>query len=523
MAHAVQISDTHAVRPLRCGLAAAGVVFLAAVLGTALWVIAVPLGMIPLQHSVALPPGAVPDGARWLSSAEDGPGEPAFDALGVGGLPAADDWLEVVCDPRLRELVLEPGQLAVDSERDVSANCDRVLSLFFAEEFVGSVGGWRCGKTERVYWGDGLHPTQAVALAEFGGRIGSPDGGETGFRGRVGVSESCVLLVGKVEDAAPVPNLELVVPQALIVWPPGLEALGRMEHSHSGAGHLWKHRRWDGDSVLGRDIGFLWPTNLSCWSDGRWFALGIFIDGKPDMSSAAVTPPPAFITHADREPRCLPDDLGRYDLRPAASADAAALAPTVNDRPAAGRDLRLRFVSAAQWTGGAVTPVPDEVARRLGLAPGTESLMIDLRSDPVLGDAKVGLLDCVDRRRSLQKPMQGPCQWVLARDYFAVTLVSQISLAMDGGRSSEPPGEWLWHQLPMLLGGDGLRLTAVPVHKRRTFSGRGLLAWPAPDTLVGFPEQYRVGEQPWGRCRIYVDPAILHIVFDLPEEEGGAE
>jgi len=70
-----------------------------------------------------------------------------------------------------------------------------------------------------------------------------------------------------------------------------------------------------------------------------------------------------------------------------------------------------------------------------------------------------------------------------------------------------------------VLGDSGRRLSLVPVNIEDLRDTNWWCVTPRPDTEVGLLERVKVGDTPWGKCRIYVDPAILHIVFDLPKEE----
>lgn len=495
-----------------------GVCMVIAALAHLVWRLSSAPVSIPDTRSDALPSAADWGAGTWVA----GEPLPEVDLSPMEVLLAAADGAYVVYDRALEAVVLRPDLLASDPSVDVAGNCGDVLAGFFVDALARRAGPWCYGHTERVYGAVQWPETQAVAVADFCGHIAQPRGPDVPLSGRVGISETAVLILARADALAPVEDLGLLAVAAWIKWPVGLEALGRTEHRPSGQGYLWRHGRWDDDSTLSATVQMLWPTTLAVWSDGTWLAVGLFIDGKPDLSAAAVPPPPPFIVRPGREPRCHPDDLGRYDLRPVSAPpeDIDVIADSVNGRSPVGREaLRIRFLKGSEWDGGAVAPVPEPIAAKLGLAQGTESLSVTLRGDPILGDATVGLLACVDEnRRLLPTPVDDACQWAMGAGYLAFTLVSVFDARRHGTEASaETPGHELERQLPMLLGADGTRLTAVPVAKRVVRRSNGLLAAPVGDTLVGFPEQYRVGDTDWGRCRIYSDAVMLHVVFDLAE------
>ncbi len=87
------------------------------------------------------------------------------------------------------------------------------------------------------------------------------------------------------------------------------------------------------------------------------------------------------------------------------------------------------------------------------------------------------------------------------------------------------PGECEWvvsqarGALRTVLGEYGVRLSLVPLFAEPvTGIENAWLLTPDPDYEVGLVERVKVGDTEWGRCRIYVDPAVLHVVFDLDEE-----
>lgn len=66
-----------------------------------------------------------------------------------------------------------------------------------------------------------------------------------------------------------------------------------------------------------------------------------------------------------------------------------------------------------------------------------------------------------------------------------------------------------------LLPDYGLRAMIVPCDRDELSGSTWVQLTPKAGTRVGFEEEIRVGDTPWGRCRVYMYPAALHVVFDL--------
>ncbi|MBD3176292.1 MAG: hypothetical protein GF320_14025 [Armatimonadia bacterium] len=115
-------------------------------------------------------------------------------------------------------------------------------------------------------------------------------------------------------------------------------------------------------------------------------------------------------------------------------------------------------------------------------------------------------------------------QWKVALDRVYITAYdvrATAETAYAGHRpSAESDAMRLAADLPLLLGAVGRRLALCPLELEEVGD-----SWrrytPVPGHEVGLLEPLRVQDQWWGNCRIYVHPSILHIVFDLPDEDEG--
>jgi hypothetical protein len=76
-------------------------------------------------------------------------------------------------------------------------------------------------------------------------------------------------------------------------------------------------------------------------------------------------------------------------------------------------------------------------------------------------------------------------------------------------------------RLPLVLGSVGRTLAVVSWLPGEDLGHGWWRFTPDPDHRIGWEGETRVGDTDWGNSRIYVHPSILHIVFDLPEEDEG--
>ncbi len=343
------------------------------------------------------------------------------------------------------------------------------------------------------------------------------------------------------------------VPEVAVRWPAGVMGCGRSFVSDEGTGSRFAYALASDDAQPSRldDVhpAVWWPFRVSCWSDGEWVALSVPLTTESDAerpTEPSVRPFRAGQSAQSTGGRLQAEqDGGRTSsLRAVQRLTNATLA----GRSASGGDtddclaevqpflsgldeLRVGLLDGADWAEASVEPAPDSVRRYAGLPDDTHCLTVRKPRHAADRALTAGLLEMDDLTGGIDGGLvEGPrlVQWTLGGDWLSITVVSRQAPRLYGwvnARCAHLPSEkrMLTQELTHCLGAYGRSLTLVPVDIQEGHAGRGLLVTPRPDTPYGLYGESTVGEQPWGRCRIYVDPAILHIVFDLPEEEGGAE
>ncbi|MBD3174236.1 MAG: hypothetical protein GF320_03580 [Armatimonadia bacterium] len=175
-----------------------------------------------------------------------------------------------------------------------------------------------------------------------------------------------------------------------------------------------------------------------------------------------------------------------------------------------GHDLP-RFVGYEEWQSAKLKPLPGVVGEVLPALSGGECLQL------AQGHELVGL-HCGDGETWLWGvPGHALYQWSLSADTLALSVYAGDPIGFqEWGR----PREMIGAMLPRIMGASGRRLALAPVIEQ-DLGGDWLLFTPDPDHRIGWEGETRVGDTWWGNCRIYVHPSILHIVFDLPDEDEG--
>jgi len=427
---------------------------------------------------------------------------------------------------------------------EVRADCDAVVDMAVRPGLLHPSGEWNLVSIARRRTTATPGPAEAhlpVGRRDYRGTLRLPDGADVTLDCRAVRSSLTFDLLARVTPGEDARILALAALSDLVNWPLGAEVLGTLEEQGVAGGVLMQHLpRAPGDSPpLASFHGGVtsgWPYHLWAWSDGEHILLGTRFTMPPEMETQAARTEPwthdfvrdpnsrvqASAAYYERVFACGGET--RLKFRESSSTTpAGSLAGAVNglSKPAP-REARLHWLTDEEWAGAETRPVPELVAERLGLAPGAECPQVSLSEDPLLGDATAGVLDC-ERKEHGSRGLGGPVQWVLGESYWAVTLLDPnwLKVAYKPGRMEDGFGDYkaVPLELRSLLGADGMRLCQVPMEWRDLSHGNHWLLTPWPDAVVGLPDRYRVGDADWGRCRIYTNCAVLHIVFDLPKEE----
>jgi len=464
----------------------------------------------------AVPPGALPEG------------------------PLASGWPGIA-----PEGVLEgegsPESLSQGSTEVVLSDTDKMIRGLFVDELVPGKSRWRLA---RISPAASARASLPVARAPFGVRLTTPSGCQLALRGTVWRTTLEAGIVAEVDGESPPEPLDVLVPVAAIRWPSGyLDAVPGVR-SASGDGYAWWHSRAPAArDVLGMFLAMSWPLQVRGWSDARVVAVTVTAVTARDRMGADARPPSDFIADTEaRRPRGKALASAQGPARPTATplADLSlgthrwvgpqgmgttGLDVCVNEHTGGLRDMRLRLIDEPRWTAARQAEgVPPPLLPYLRMPADQPTAALDLRDDPVFGNAVAGLA-AGDRGRNgeTEAPL---IQWVLGDDYLALTVVSRYAPRYYADMADVP---WEDHpdtrtaltdDLYHYLGPYGRSLALVPVDIRgKANGGRGFIVTPRLDTPCGILGDQKVGDMPWGRCRIYVDRAILHIVFDLPKEE----
>jgi hypothetical protein len=182
----------------------------------------------------------------------------------------------------------------------------------------------------------------------------------------------------------------------------------------------------------------------------------------------------------------------------------------------------LTLLGPDDWAPGAVATVSAEVLTYLNVPADTQTWQVSLAHDPVFGDADAGLMVMARDPEHWTHLVQ----WVIGAERFSLTIADRQALTLyehplmnpsrDGGATV---GQDAARDLPLFLGEYGWRLALSPMERQTNVNGEGVMLTPKPDTPFGLLGEQRVGDQPWAQCRVYIDEAVKHIVFDLPKEE----
>ncbi|MBD3175477.1 MAG: hypothetical protein GF320_09860 [Armatimonadia bacterium] len=384
-----------------------------------------------------------------------------------------------------------------------------------------------------------------------------PDGDEVTLQGLAWRTNIAAGLVMRADGAEASDQLETRVPASFLRWPPGTLGAGRVRTEPLADGTLWIHGPPQAGMRLDEGTWRWWPHNVACWSDGRWIVLWLSMLPHP-WASSAWAPYPCFTWAAEVDPEAPPTCMFSFltgQRGPAFASEAHAVSrpevpepitewqdqmlleilvntPLPNTTPPRRRDLAeaaesfigdwsadtIHFVPADVWRTGEVSPVPAAIRWLMELPDDAATWTTEVELAPDLPACPAGLmtLDTPDGTYRM-------VQWILAPGRAYVTALDRRpsgvvieDLTPGPGRRAAVGG-----MVHSLLGAQGayLRFSTVEIDEDG-FPG-GFSVAPVSDAPFGLLGESTVGEQPWGNCRIYVHPSILHIVFDLPEEDDG--
>jgi hypothetical protein len=268
--------------------------------------------------------------------------------------------------------------------------------------------------------------------------------------------------------------------------------------------------------------------NVSSWSDGEWWLLlvrfsprgdrlpasgpiyyGSFLDGRSPIermlpgSPECADPPAAH--PAELKPMSSYGDLvALVSQEPLDVGDELLAELPQEDRPPA--------VTAEEWAAATVADAPAAVTERFGRA-----------LEPTVSLKNAGLY-------WIEKPTyptpkrcwlsEAAVRWQLGVGKLLLTVIPKGALlTMPHAEAMVKVGDHsikdVAEELPALVGEYGQRVVLVPNSKEKVGTTHWQVMSPQPDTMVGWDGDIRVGDTPWGKCRVYYHPCVLHVVFDL--------
>ncbi len=431
--------------------------------------------------------------------------------------------------------------LASEDYGDVVVDCDLMVRDVFVDNVADGGGEWRffdCTYAPPPPGAERLDTNRsyAIAVRPLRGTIRREDGTGVELAGHLWRQNVLVTVTLAPVDGADTAGLESELPAAILAWPGGLAGIGKVTREERGDARVWRHEQPSPDEGI---LAWLspvggWPLSVEAEADaeGVRLSLSAIPSGRPGRFRPKLfrKPMPSFLV--DEEARYQPweTDVREAKLTPSTSAADALpppVAPTsptdpaevVNAGSGGAASLRMRLLSSSEWRAGRIERVPATVLPYLDLPEDTECLSAHISGDRVLGNATAGLL--------LYQSWGDPApydrvQWVLGEGWVGVTRYPLRPEAAYERHLSRGPQGLNWRVADDLidtLGHYGQLLSLVPVNTTAWRWQEHATIRPRPGTPYGLYGESTVGEQPWGKCRIYVDPAILHIVFDLPEEQ----
>lgn len=331
---------------------------------------------------------------------------------------------------------------------------------------------------------------------------------------------------------------------------------------------------WPPDEEAAIARGWLritWPMAVTCWSDGSWVLLSVFgaagqLQCHADRTGTMRNRPPEDFLAPDAEPVMLkwlerldkewhapciaepihaldptvvsvtrrrqlvagdPDQLRDVAEHPTETLELAGVAEPHTRRV---RNQSCEFLTSQEWAKGADAPIPEKALEYLNLPAGTTCWQVSLEAHAILGTATVGLLafppgvqadGAVLHAVTAQGtpldlgpdlPRREIAQWVLSERFFALTVLRPTAPQTRWSVETYGVQEELTKRLAAYLGEYGWRLVLCPTSRKKL--GEGMLFRTVEGEPFGLDGKGRIGDQPWGRARVFVDQALLHVVFE---------
>jgi len=388
-----------------------------------------------------------------------------------------------------------------------------------------------------------------VATWPFVGVLTTLDGVQLPVEGRFGRCAWFFAVSLRVTDGAPVERLATRGGASVMNWPRGTDGMGKTTESTSAHGvSMWLQAPLEA-RVLDWGMASSWPMLVAAWSDGEHLVVlvkewcqadaycmsdlarglrGDRVHGIPHYEEVALAlphePPSARIGGVTEFDEKVLRGYKPIWNQPGVDL-VAAVQPKVDRLPP---EDRPTLVALDEWPHASVEDLPAVVGRYLGGLAMEPTLVV--RSPGPDSEATVSGLLRSPNNRGGGLPFLGQTlmvgtygQWSVSKHQLCVTVLSH--LATDDSYYGPRPGahpqviDDLSVDLQLLLGEHGRRLVLVPMDLRQIEGTSWWVATPEQEHEIGLLERVKVKDTPWGRCRIYREPGILHILFDLPKEE----
>jgi hypothetical protein len=367
------------------------------------------------------------------------------------------------------------------------------------------------------------------------GTLGLGGATPAGAEGYVAIAGEQVLLACEFSSALSTDALASELGIGSVRWPTGMDGMAKVTSGEEGAVSWWAHKPRGDREIPSRELSRSWPMQVSSWSDGRWWLLSVSLPQRTDRMAKRPGPPlsilseGAFLELPGRPGSILPPAAHPAELRPvAAYADLASrmrpgpLPGVVRPDPGSSLDVadellrqlpeadRPPTITADQWAQANTADPPAVVTEYFGR-----------QLEPTLSLENAGLY-WIEKASypydGLHWPSESAVRWQTAPGKLFITLVRRNAARQYQDRTGAPRHHGfgvLPEQIPALLGEYGQRIVLVPNSNEDVGNTDWEVMSPKPDTMVGWDGDIRVGDTPWGKCRVYYHPCVLYVVFDL--------